>query len=92
MRELTQNEVVQVSGAGRVADSLSILGQSIGGTIGKIVDGAAAGVPAIGSISGVLGVFGISLGNFGAAIGNVIGYTAGRTTEVAYSVLSALWK
>lgn len=92
MRELTQSEVIQVSGAGRVADSLSVVGQSIGGTLGKIIDSAAGGIPFVSSISGVLGVFGLSLGSFGSAMGNIIGYSAGRVSEIAYSVFSELRK
>lgn len=92
MRELTQSEVVQVSGAGRVADSLSAVGQSIGGTVGKLIDSVAGTIPLVSTVSGILGVLGLSLGSFGSAIGNIIGYSAGRAGEIANSVYSELRK
>jgi hypothetical protein len=90
MRKLSIIEVQSVSGAGRAADSLQIIGNDLGQFIGSIVDRSIAGVPGAASITGVLSLFGLSVGNYVRALGSSIGYSVGMFSESLINTIKVL--
>lgn len=90
MRELTLKEISQVGGGGVVADSLGIIGHNFFNFAGAIGDQIIAGIPGVSSVTGVLSLFGISIGSVSGAIGEGLGYTIGRTSEAIYETISEL--
>jgi len=91
MRVLKQDETSQVAGGGIVADSMGIIGHNFFNFAGTIGDRLIAGVPGVSSVTGVLSLFGISLGSVSGAIGGGLGYTVGRTGEAIYETISAFY-
>lgn len=82
MKELTQQEVLQVSGAGIIQDSLSSIGGFVGNSLYGIISNMGVDIPVLGSVT-----LGSILPDLGKSIGSALGSTAGGTIE---SVIASL--
>jgi len=76
MKELTQQEIGQVSGAGIIQDALSSVGGFVGESLYGVVSGIGVELPLLGNVS-----LGTVLPDLGKNIGSTLGSTAGGIIE-----------